>query len=39
VDLKTYPYLRLILDLFGMVGCAGTVLLIFRRYVFRGRRS
>jgi nitrate reductase gamma subunit len=32
---KTYPYLRLILDLFGMVGCAGTILLIFRRYLQR----
>jgi Fe-S oxidoreductase/nitrate reductase gamma subunit len=35
VDSKTYPYLRLILDLFGMVGWAGTILLIFRRYVQR----
>jgi len=35
VGSKTYPYLRLILDLFGMVGCAGTILLIFRRYLQR----
>ena len=35
IDSKTYPYLRLILDLFGMVGCAGTILLIFRRYIQR----
>ena len=37
VDSKTYPFLRLILDLFGMAGCAGTILLTFRRYIQRPR--
>jgi hypothetical protein len=35
IDSKTYPYLRLILDLFGMVGLSGTILLAYRRYIQR----
>lgn len=34
-DLKTYPYFRLILDFFGMVGWMGTIVLICRRYIQR----
>jgi hypothetical protein len=35
INSKTYPYLRLILDLFGMVGLSGTILLAYRRYIQR----
>ncbi len=33
IDSRTYPYLRLILDLSGMIGCLGTILLACRRYI------
>lgn len=32
---KTYPYFRLILDFFGIVGLIGTISLICRRYIQR----
>jgi nitrate reductase gamma subunit len=32
-DLRTYPYYRLILDFFGIVGLIGTTLLVNRRYI------
>lgn len=32
-DLRTYPYYRLILDFFGIVGLIGTTLLVYRRYI------
>jgi Fe-S oxidoreductase/nitrate reductase gamma subunit len=34
-DFKTYPFLRLILDVFGNIGFIGTLLLAFRRYLLR----
>jgi Fe-S oxidoreductase/nitrate reductase gamma subunit len=34
---RSYPYLRLLLDLSGMAGVAGTLLLAFRRYGLRPR--
>ncbi len=37
IDQKTYPYFRLILDGFGIVGFTGTVLIICRRYIQRPR--
>ena len=37
IDSKTYPYLRITLDLFGTFGLLGTLLLAFRRYVQRPR--
>jgi Fe-S oxidoreductase/nitrate reductase gamma subunit len=33
IDAETYPYLRLILDLSGVIGWIGTILLAYRRYV------
>ncbi len=33
IDLVTYPYLRLFLDLVGGAGGVGTILLTFRRYL------
>ena len=33
IDAETYPYLRLILDLSGVIGWIGTILLTYRRYV------
>jgi len=33
IDSRTYPYLRLILDLSGMMGWTGTILLAYRRYI------
>ncbi len=35
IDSRTYPYLRFILDFFGVLGCAGTILLAYRRYIQR----
>jgi len=32
-DLRTYPYYRLVLDFFGIVGLIGTTLLLYRRYI------
>jgi Fe-S oxidoreductase len=34
-DFKTYPYFRLILDLFGVAGWIGTIFLVWRRYIQR----
>jgi Fe-S oxidoreductase/nitrate reductase gamma subunit len=33
IDAETYPYLRLILDLSGMIGWLGTIFLASRRYI------
>lgn len=33
IDSKNYPFLRLTLDLFGVIGWSGTILLAYRRYI------
>ncbi len=35
IDFNIYPYFRLMLDLSGMAGLVGTILLAYRRYVQR----
>jgi Fe-S oxidoreductase/nitrate reductase gamma subunit len=35
IDYKIYPFFRMILDVFGIVGLTGTILLGFRRYILK----
>ncbi len=35
IDFNVYPYFRLILDISGMAGLIGTILLAYRRYIQR----
>jgi len=37
IDSMTYPYLRLLFDLFGVLGGLGTILLMIRRYILKPR--
>ncbi|MBM4306404.1 MAG: 4Fe-4S dicluster domain-containing protein [Deltaproteobacteria bacterium] len=37
IDSNTYPFLRLLFDLFGVLGWLGTILLIVRRYILKPR--